>query len=65
LIHRLKTKPQPLLRAGAAAPSFGQAGSRIYVVGAIGAATLLQRYGTLEAALTAGRFPAQAENFRL
>jgi DNA polymerase I len=34
-------------------------------VGAIGAATLLQRYGTLEAALTAGRFPAQAENLRL
>ena len=30
-------------------------------VGATGAATLLQRYGTLEAALTAGRFPAQAE----
>ena len=34
-------------------------------VGAIGAATLLQRYGTLEAVLTAGRFPAQAENLRL
>ena len=34
-------------------------------VGAIGAATLLQRYGTLEAALAAGRFPAQAENLRL
>ena len=34
-------------------------------VGAIGTATLLQRYGTLEAALSAGRFPAQAENLRL
>jgi DNA polymerase-1 len=34
-------------------------------VGASGAATLLQRYGTLEAALNAGRFPAQAENLRL
>lgn len=34
-------------------------------VGAIGAATLLQRYGTLEAALAAGRFPAMAENLRL
>ena len=34
-------------------------------VGAIGAATLLQRYGTLEAALAAGRFPAQAEDLRL
>jgi DNA polymerase I len=34
-------------------------------VGAIGAATLLQRYRTLEAALAAGRFPAQAENLRL
>jgi DNA polymerase-1 len=34
-------------------------------VGASGAATLLQRYGTLEAALTAGRFPAQAESLRL
>ena len=34
-------------------------------VGAAGAATLLQRYGTLEAALAAGRFPAQAENLRL
>ena len=31
-------------------------------VGAIGAATLLQRYGSLEAALAAGRFPTQAEN---
>ena len=31
-------------------------------VGATGAATLLQRYGSLEAALKAGRFPAQAEN---
>ena len=29
-------------------------------VGATGAATLLQRYGSLEAALSAGRFPAQA-----
>jgi len=34
-------------------------------VGAIGAATLLQRYGTLEAALAAGRFPAMAEDLRL
>jgi len=34
-------------------------------VGAIGAATLLQRYGTLEAALADGRFPAQAANLRL
>jgi DNA polymerase I len=34
-------------------------------VGASGAATLLQRYGTLEATLTAGRFPAQAESLRL
>ena len=34
-------------------------------VGAAGAATLMQRYGTLEAALAAGRFPAQAEDLRL
>jgi len=34
-------------------------------VGATGAATLLQRYGSLEAALGAGRFPAQAESLRL
>ena len=34
-------------------------------VGASGAATLLQRYGTLEAALAAGRFPTQAEDLRL
>ena len=34
-------------------------------VGASGAATLLQRYGTLEAALAAGRFPAQANSLRL
>jgi exodeoxyribonuclease III len=34
-------------------------------VGAIGAATLLQRYGSLEAALAAGRFPAMAESLRL
>jgi exodeoxyribonuclease-3 len=34
-------------------------------VGATGAATLLQRYGSLEAALKAGRFPAQAESLRL
>jgi exodeoxyribonuclease III len=34
-------------------------------VGATGAATLLERYGSLEAALAAGRFPAQAENLRL
>ena len=34
-------------------------------VGATGAATLLQRYGSLEAALTAGRFPAMAERLQL
>jgi len=34
-------------------------------VGATGAATLLQKYGSLEAALAAGRFPAQAESLRL
>ncbi|MGH6831856.1 MAG: 5'-3' exonuclease [Methyloceanibacter sp.] len=34
-------------------------------VGATGAATLLQRYGSLEAALEAGRFPAMAETLRL
>ena len=34
-------------------------------VGATGAATLLQRYGSLEAALAAGRFPGQAESLRL
>ncbi len=34
-------------------------------VGATGAATLLQRYGSLEAALAAGRFPANAEDLRL
>ncbi|MGH6865427.1 MAG: 5'-3' exonuclease [Methyloceanibacter sp.] len=34
-------------------------------VGASGAATLLQHYGTLEAALAAGRFPKQAESLRL
>jgi DNA polymerase-1 len=34
-------------------------------VGASGAATLLRQYGTLEAALNAGRFPAQAESLRL
>ena len=34
-------------------------------VGAAGAATLMQRYGTLEAALAAGRFHAQAEDLRL
>ncbi|HEX3486537.1 MAG TPA: exodeoxyribonuclease III [Micropepsaceae bacterium] len=34
-------------------------------VGAAGAASLLKRYGTLEAALAAGRFAAQAENLRL
>jgi exodeoxyribonuclease III len=34
-------------------------------VGASGAAMLLQQYGNLEAALNAGRFPAQAENLRL
>jgi DNA polymerase-1 len=34
-------------------------------VGAAGAATLLQRYGCLEAALEAGRFSAMAERLRL
>jgi DNA polymerase-1 len=34
-------------------------------VGATGAATLLQRYGSLEAALKAGRFPAMADSLRL
>ena len=34
-------------------------------VGATGAETLLQRYGSLEAALKAGRFPAHAESLRL
>jgi DNA polymerase I len=34
-------------------------------VGATGAATRLQRYGSLEAALAAGRFPAMAESLRL
>jgi exodeoxyribonuclease-3 len=34
-------------------------------VGPAGAASLLKRYGTLETALTAGRFAAQAENLRL
>jgi exodeoxyribonuclease III len=34
-------------------------------VGAIGAATLLQRYGSLEAALKDGRFRAQAKELRL
>jgi exodeoxyribonuclease-3 len=34
-------------------------------VGATGAATLLQRYASLEAALEAGRFPAIAETLRL
>jgi len=34
-------------------------------VGATGAATLLQRYGSLESALEAGRFPAIAETLRL
>jgi DNA polymerase I len=34
-------------------------------VGATGAATLLQSYGSLEAALTAGRFPAMAKSLRL
>jgi DNA polymerase-1 len=34
-------------------------------IGATGAATLLQRYGSLEAALKAGRFPAMAETLRL
>jgi exodeoxyribonuclease-3 len=34
-------------------------------VGATGAATLLERYGTLEAALKAGRFSAMAKSLRL
>jgi DNA polymerase-1 len=34
-------------------------------VGPVGAATLLRTYGTLEAALAAGRFPAQADALRL
>jgi DNA polymerase-1 len=34
-------------------------------VGATGAASLLQRYGSLEAALGAGRFPAMADSLRL
>ena len=34
-------------------------------VGAIGAAALLKRYGSLEAAFTAGRFVAQADKLRL
>lgn len=34
-------------------------------VGATGAATLLQRYGSLDAALKAGRFPAMADTLRL
>ena len=33
-------------------------------VGATGAASLLKKYGSLEAALTAGRFPGQAESLR-
>jgi DNA polymerase I len=34
-------------------------------VGAVGAASLLRKYGTLEHALQSGRFPAQAEALRL
>jgi DNA polymerase-1 len=34
-------------------------------IGAKGAATLLQRYGTLERAIDAGRFPEQAEDLKL
>jgi DNA polymerase-1 len=34
-------------------------------VGAVGAAALLRRYGTLEKALAAGRFPAHAKQLRL
>ena len=34
-------------------------------VGAKGAASLLRRYGSLEAALAEGRFPAEAERLRL
>jgi DNA polymerase-1 len=34
-------------------------------VGAVGAADLLRRYGSLDALLAAGRFPAHAEQLRL
>jgi DNA polymerase-1 len=34
-------------------------------VGAVGAAALLRRYGSLDALLAAGRFPAHAEQLRL
>jgi DNA polymerase-1 len=34
-------------------------------VGAVGAATILKKHGTLEAAIEAGRFPAQADDLRL
>jgi DNA polymerase-1 len=34
-------------------------------VGAVGAATLLRKHGTLEAAIAAGRFPTQADQLRL
>jgi DNA polymerase-1 len=34
-------------------------------VGAAGAASLIERYGSLEAALAAGRFPAMADTLRL
>src|SRR5207344_76895 len=44
-------------------PSDGLPGAR--GVGAKGAASLLRRHGTLEAALAAGRFPGQAKQLRL
>lgn len=34
-------------------------------VGAVGAAALLRKYGSLENAIAAGRFPAQADELRL
>jgi len=34
-------------------------------VGASGAASLIERYGSLDAALAAGRFPAMADTLRL
>ncbi len=43
----------------------GDPSDKVPGVGATGAATLLQRYGSLEAALAAGRFPAMAETLRL
>lgn len=34
-------------------------------IGATGAASLIERYGSLDAALAAGRFPAMADTLRL